>query len=126
MAEGCGCTDPVFPNGPGTAVNGTIHLFERALNGVGCAPFLIETLAHEIGHNLGLGDVASNCLGACPRSIMGQPDGQPDIGALECGAVDDLWDVPGEQQGEEPPPGGCLAGPPPEFLRTIDGRRISR
>lgn len=110
-ASGCGCANLIWPNGSGGVTNGTIHLFETASNGVNCAPIRSETIAHEIGHNLGLDDVASACYSMCAGRIMGQPQSQPSrsVGTAECGATDQIWTVPNENNGGgQEGGGGCL------------------
>lgn len=99
---GCGLFQPA-QNSSGAVVGGTIVVFDAQSNGVDCEPFRDVTIAHEIGHGLGLGD--SNCSGY----IMGAPSGtpydlpQPD----ECQQVNNQWTTSYEAPANPP---GCDGG----------------
>lgn len=103
-AAGCGCSSIIWPDGSGGVSNGTIHLFETAANGVGCASTRSETIAHEIGHNLGLDDVEADCFAMCAGHIMGRPFAMPtlSVDATDCANTDAIWDVPNEDDGGGP------------------------
>lgn len=94
-ARGCGCTDIMIDTATGELTTGNIHLFETQANGVDCSPYRIESIAHEIGHNLGLKNVPSGCLDDCSGSIMGRPGGRM-VRPEDCGVVDFIWNVPQE------------------------------
>jgi hypothetical protein len=56
-AEDSPATDPNFDL---QVTGGTIHLYEKGVYGLSCEPYS-DTLTHEIGHMLGLGDAPSIC-----------------------------------------------------------------
>jgi hypothetical protein len=103
---GCGQLRPVLDASTGRVRGGTIELFDATRAGQDCEPIRSETIAHEIGHVLGLDDADSpNCYG----HIMGPPIiGQSrSVQADECSFADSNWTTPAET----PPPdgggGGC-------------------
>lgn len=103
-AGGCGQFRPSF-NGNGQINGGTIELFDATLSGNDCEPIREETIAHEMGHGLGLGDQnAESCYG----HIMGPPliGGSRSVHSDECSKVDDLWTTPAETPPPPPPAGG--------------------
>ncbi|HEX7154659.1 MAG TPA: hypothetical protein VF618_24450 [Thermoanaerobaculia bacterium] len=79
----------------GRVTGGTVEIWTNRSDGSSCSPY-DKTIAHELGHVLGLNDAVSGCSnhimagrpssGADPRSV--QPD--------ECSAVDANWTTPGE------------------------------
>jgi hypothetical protein len=104
---GCGQFAPAFNSSTGQLVGGTIQLFDATTTGYDCEPDRSETIAHELGHVLGLGDIsAQSCYGHImgPHLIGGQISVQPD----ECAAADSNWTTPAEAA---PPSGGGDADP---------------
>lgn len=93
---GCGYFSPATGSG-GAVIGGTIVVYEfRGSDGGACGPTRYETIAHELGHFLGLGN------STCPAYIMGGGNGQPggrSVQADECSRVDQQWETP-----SEPPP----------------------
>ena len=92
--EGCGQFEPEL-NTSGQVAGGTIVLYDASATGRDCEMTRTSTLAHEMGHVLGLGN--STCLGhmmgpAIDRSV--QPD--------ECQTVRNQWTTTEEQNGEPP------------------------
>ncbi|HEX9982556.1 MAG TPA: hypothetical protein VGF69_04770 [Thermoanaerobaculia bacterium] len=92
---GCGSADPdVDLTASGWQVRGgAIYLFERDGFGFPCnntTEARAHTVAHEIGHILGLAD------SDCTNRVMGGSTGtvQPD----ECAKVGELWETPMERQ----------------------------
>jgi hypothetical protein len=77
-------------------IGGTIVLFTRRSDGTSCLP-LDRTMAHELGHVLGLGE--ANCYDdriMQPRSAQGD---YREVKADECAAVAAHWTTPSEQDG---------------------------
>jgi hypothetical protein len=105
----CGQFTPVFDNSknPPTIAGGTITVWDSTQYGNDCEAYRNETIAHEIGHGLGLAD--SSCVG----HIMGPPiiGGSRSVNADECSQADSQWSTPSETQTQttDPPnPGGPL------------------
>lgn len=98
-AEGPRCGVHTATNFNGVPIASTITLYASAA-GYSCQPHA-DTLAHELGHVLGLADVtyAASCYG----SIMGarEPGGTRTVTADDCDEVDEAWMTPTE---ETPPP----------------------
>lgn len=98
----CGQTTPtlVYPNNLLSAAH--IKIWAKQSNGVICNK--VDTLAHELGHLLGLKDAPSsaNCMGR----IMGQrPDGGTrSVSASDCAIADERWrTTPENSPGDRPP-----------------------
>lgn len=97
---GVGCGNFV-PTGSGnTITGGTITIYDYAANGVACASVWPQTIAHELGHTLGLGN--STCAGY----IMATPSSSSTVKSAECTASEERWTVP-----PPPPP------PPPDEIQ---------
>lgn len=90
--RGCGRFDPIV-NGSNQVTGGTITLFAMDINGTSCAGQLTESLAHELGHVLGLDD-AENCSGY----VMGPPSSSyaRSVQQSECDKAEDNWLTDGE------------------------------
>jgi hypothetical protein len=105
----CGESSVYVSNGK--LIYGSIWVWSSQTNGLPCN--VIDTIAHEIGHILGLGD------NTCPGDIMGTTSvGVPrTVEAGDCIAVDGLWTTPQETYyyggGGTPPtcPGSGGGGP---------------
>lgn len=100
---GCGEFRPSFDNShnPPTINGGTIVVWDTTQGGNDCEVYRSETIAHELGHALGLGD--SSCQGY----MMGPPQvggGGRSVQSAECDQVDSLWTTPSENN---PPPDPC-------------------
>lgn len=97
---GVGCGNFV-PTGSGTTITGgTITIYDKASNGVACSSVWPQTIAHELGHTLGLAN--STCAGY----IMALPTATSTVKSAECTASDERWTVP-----PPPPP------PPPDEIQ---------
>jgi hypothetical protein len=106
---GCGEFRPSFNNShnPPTINGGTIVVWDVTRFGNDCEVYRSETIAHELGHGLGLGD--SSCVGY----MMGPPQlggGGRSVQSDECQQVDSLWTTPAESGGGGGDGDGC--GPP--------------
>lgn len=90
---GCGYFQGSF-NGFGQINGGTIVVFDATAFGQDCEPGRAVTIAHEIGHGLGLND--SSCSGY----IMGPPSGGPNdtVNPAECSQADQQWSTGYETQ----------------------------
>jgi len=107
----CGVSFWSRPNGRLTG--GTINLYDMTNWGADCEPTMRETIAHEIGHALGMGDVGAGCL----PDIMGPNNfqaGSRSVLGQDCNDADNLWTTPQETP---PPPSGGIA----TYDTTCDG-----
>jgi hypothetical protein len=93
---GCGQFHPELDSN-GVVVGGTIELFDMDRYGADCVPEWPGTVAHEIGHVLGLGH------SDCPNHIMGYVWPR-EVQSAECEAADAFAALPSEVV--EPPPTG--------------------
>lgn len=110
----CGMSYWSRPNGH--LASGTINLFDTTAWGADCEPTMSETIAHEIGHALGMGDVGSGCL----PDIMGPNNlqaGSRSVLGQDCSDADNLWTTPQETPPPPPPTGGGTA----TYDTTCDG-----
>jgi len=92
---GCGQFSPTLDASTGQVRGGTIQLFDATVGGIDCEPFRSETIAHELGHPLGLDDATNpNCDG----HIMGPPQigGSRYVHPDECDFADSNWYTPTE------------------------------
>ena len=91
---GCGQLHPERDSN-GVLIGGSIELFDLDKHGADCMPQWPGTVAHEIGHVLGLGH------SDCPNHIMGYVWPR-EVQSAECDAADEFSTLPGEVV--EPPP----------------------
>lgn len=87
---GCAVFQHQLDPATGAVIGGTIVLFDSDILGRDCEPSRADTIAHEIGHVLGLAD--SGCdgyimSGSWNRSVQSD----------ECSTVDNQWTTPTEQ-----------------------------
>jgi hypothetical protein len=83
--------------GPGnTVISANVQLFDRQSNGVECN--LSDTLAHELGHVLGLAD---NSTSTCVGRIMGgrPPGGTRTVASDDCIVAGQRWTTSGDGGG---------------------------
>lgn len=95
---GCGRIDPVIVNGH--LENAAITVWTNQSNGVSCEP-LTDSIAHELGHLLGLDDAPID--GSCFGHIMGNraPGGTRSVQSDDCAIADEQWETASESA---PPP----------------------
>lgn len=81
----------------------SITVWTHQVDGASCIP-LMDTLAHEFGHALGLGDVGT--LSGCSGHIMGQRafGNTRTVNPDDCQMADIMWAVPGEGSITSPTP----------------------
>jgi hypothetical protein len=89
---GCGQFAPDLNPSTHQVIGGKVQLFDASLNGVDCEPYRDETIAHEIGHGLGLAE------STCPGYMMGPPGapGSRSAQSDECATADANWTTPAE------------------------------
>lgn len=112
-AAGCGClAEFVWDDGTGSPTNGEIHLFQNQTDGTPCSGSYSDSIAHELGHVLGLDNIDSTCFQTCGTRVMGPGDPTQNVytlGTEECSRTDGFWPVPNEDNGGGGDPGGgCL------------------
>ncbi|HEY4640995.1 MAG TPA: hypothetical protein VII75_06595, partial [Thermoanaerobaculia bacterium] len=92
---GCGWFDDHL-NAQGQVAGGTVHVYNFRKDGSSCSP-LDKTIAHELGHVLGLND--SDCYDT--HIMSPRPSGTDTryVHTDECDAVDQHWTTPAEQTG---------------------------
>jgi hypothetical protein len=89
LASGsCGRTTPTLQAPGNTVTSASIEIWDRQGNGVDCN--LSDTLAHELGHILGLAD---NDSSACIGHIMGgrPPGGTRSVSSSDCLVAGQKW-----------------------------------
>jgi len=86
--QNCGCG--LFDPGP-NAVGGTIRLYEFDSHGLTCFGHYEDTLRHEFGHALRLGDAPG-----CSNRIMG--NSRKPVKTSDCAAANQRWLTPIELQ----------------------------
>ena len=110
--NGTGCAwfdhNPQWTGSEWIVVGGTIRMFSHDRWGGSCSGREAETLAHEIGHVLGLAD------STCDNHIMG---GGENVQPGECELTDELWQTLGDVQCSSTcwttcSGGGCPEEPP--------------
>ena len=94
--DGCGIFEHQLEPGTTRVTGGTIILYTRRQDGSSCLP-LDRTLAHELGHVLGLAD-ASCYDDRIMQPRVAQGDNR-EVKADECAAVAAHWTTPSEQEG---------------------------
>jgi hypothetical protein len=112
----CGCTDRITQSG--ILTGGTVHIDSS------CGK---ETVAHELGHLLGLADTTHS---SCVTRIMyfqNVPAGLATVETGDCAAVDGLWETPSEATptengggGQTPPAGDPGNGEGSPILVDLD------
>jgi hypothetical protein len=111
----CGVTTWYTPYAGSQPQPISIDLYTTQAGGHPCDP-ISDSLAHEIGHVLGLGD-APNPGTTCLGSIMGgrYDGGTRTISSSDCNTADQDWTTPAETPPQQPPPnpdpgpGGCVS-----------------
>ena len=103
----CGRTQFNLQAPGNTVISASIELWDRQGNGVDCN--LSDTLAHELGHVLGLAD---NDTSACVGHIMGgrPPGGTRSVSSADCTVAGQRWSTSNDTS---PGGGGGGAGCPP-------------
>jgi len=94
-----------YHNGSGALTGGSISIYDSTAWGQDCESTMTETIAHEIGHGLGMNDVGAGCL----PDIMGPNNfqaGSRSVLTQDCNNVDNLWTTPQETPPPPPPSGG--------------------
>ncbi len=94
---GCGVFEHELGNN-GEVIGGTIVLFDANVLGGDCEPYRSDTIAHEIGHVLGLSDVS---MVDCPGYMMSGSQ-QRSVQSDECKAASDYWTT--TEENPPPPP----------------------
>lgn len=108
LASGsCGRTVFTLQGPSNSVISASVDLWDRQANGVDCNT--ADTLAHELGHVLGLQDVPTD---ACKGRIMGERPlgGTRSVGADDCTVAGQKWSTTTEtdREGGEGGTGGCL------------------
>jgi len=99
-------------NSVGRLTGGTVTVWNHDSQGRSCYPYS-DTIAHELGHALGLANAGSSCTGR----IMGprQDNGDGTLGTRwvssdDCSTAGDRWATPSESGSGTPPGGGLTPG----------------
>ncbi len=102
LASGsCGRTTPTLVLPGSTLQSAEIKIWSKQANGVVCNR--VDTLAHELGHLLGLKDAPTS---TCQGRIMGERpnNGTRSVSASDCRIADERWRTTSEHSpGERPP-----------------------
>jgi hypothetical protein len=85
----------------GNIIGGRITLYDLIATGYNCVPGRERTLAHEIGHGLGLWDTLQSLCSNWGAYLMGPRGGAASPNSQECAAVNMQWDTFFEQQMRE-------------------------
>jgi hypothetical protein len=96
----CSNFQPSTNQATGKIIGGTITTYDSSDVVANCDSIRSETLAHKLGHVLGLGHTS------CSGYIMGPPNVPRSVQADECSQVDQQWTTPTEN----PPPAGGGGG----------------
>jgi len=104
------------PNQAGQIVSAKVTLYTSATTTVGtphpCDP--ADTLAHELGHVLGMSNAPASCSGTIMATQQLTPTGQPkprSVSTADCNAADMSWLTPSEPGFFGGGIGGCTCGP---------------
>lgn len=102
--DGCGCTivnTLPAPEGGEYVASAIIHLFERHRDGSGnCQAHRAESIAHDVGHALGLRDLDDPYGETCAGRIMSYT-GYRAVAAEDCRALENIWQRPAPEQRTE-------------------------
>ena len=95
--DGCGCTivnTLPAPEGGEYVASAIIHLFERHRDGSGdCRVHRVESIAHDVGHALGLRDLEDPYGETCAGRIMSYT-GARAVAVEDCSALEVIWRPP--------------------------------
>jgi hypothetical protein len=88
----------VTTNAAGQVISATIFTYASSNIYPDCSVIRDSSIAHELGHVLGLND------SACTGYVMGPPIANRSVQSAECTQVDNQWTTPAENQQQPPPP----------------------
>lgn len=118
---GCGLFDHQL-NSSNQVIGGTIFVYElNGSTGADCGSTRVDTIAHELGHVLGLGN------SACPGYIMygnNGISGSRSVQTEECNWVNYAWQGPSDLGGGGPDGGGDINNCQSPLLLDLDGDGI--
>ena len=106
--DGCGCTivnTLPAPGGGEYVSSAIIHLFEHYRDGGGdCRSHRAESIAHDLGHALGLKDLDDPYAESCSGRIMSYTSLRA-VEAEDCRLLEELWrTLPARERGSEAAP----------------------
>ncbi len=90
----CGYTNVQIDPTTCAIISADIHMFQYDSAGNSCEGTMVDLVAHEIGHTLGLADV--DYLSACNGTIMGSNPSY--VSSDQCDVVNNTWYPPQEYQ----------------------------